>query len=315
MINVVLKEGNPPLPLWLDVLDPTREELNGLAENYRMHQALVHDCMDPFHLPKHETHEDTTFIIIRHYDDSCPLHLDSVQAMTRKIALFLGDRFLLSIHRVDQPFLEKIRAKHQKATGPIYLQVILVEILMAAVETFHKPLEEEEVRIHQFERAILQDSASIARWEDVFRTKCRLMVIKRMLWHSLNTVHKFVPFSDTNQPLRQDLRERIENLQFFADSLLDDLNGLLNIQMSLASNRTNESSKNTNDVMKVLTIFSAFFLPINFIVGVYGMNFVHMPELKLRYGYPAVWCAILATVGTIYLWFWKKRWVRLGHLS
>src|SRR5688572_10050036 len=233
MLDVVLKEGNRPIPVWIEVVQPTREELNGLAENYNLHPSLVQDCLDPTHLPKHEVHEGTTFMIVRHYDDTCPDSQDSVQAMTRKIALFLGDRFFLTIHRHDQPFLRALRAKYERHEGePIYLQVLLLEILMGAVETYHKPLEDAEIRIHTFERSILQDQRSMERWEEVFRTKCRLMVIKRMLWHTLNTVQKFVPFSDTNLPMRQDLRERIENLQFFADSLLDDLNSLLNIQMS-----------------------------------------------------------------------------------
>lgn len=315
MILEVLREGNPPVPLWLDVLDPNRDELNGLAENYRLHPRLVQDCLEPAHLPKHEKYEDTTFLIVRHYDKSCPLALDSVQAMTRKIALFLGDRFFITVHRGDQQFMENIRNKYKKSEGPIYLQSILLEILMASVETYHFPLEEEEKRIHEFERAILADDTSVARWEDVFRTKCRLMVIKRMLWHSLNTIHKFIPSSDANNPFRQDLRERIESLQFFTDSLLDDLDGLLNIQISLASNRMNEASSKTNEVMKVLTLFSAFFLPINFIVGVYGMNFVHMPELQWKYGYLAVWMLILGTVTGIYVWFWRKKWLRMGHMS
>lgn len=134
------------------------------------------------------------------------------------------------------------------------------------------------------------------------------MVIKRLLWHAHNTVQKFVPHTESNQPQRQNLTERIDSLQFFADSLMDDLTSLLNIQISLTQNRT-------NDVMKVLTVFSAFFLPINFIVGVYGMNFHHMPELDWKYGYLFVWGVILSTVSWIYFWFWRRGWLRFGHLS
>ena len=85
----------------------------------------------------------------------------------------------------------------------------------------------------------------------------------------------------------QDLRENAESMHFYADELLEDVNNLLNMQLALAAHRTNE-------VVQVLTVFSAFFLPLTFIVGVYGMNFEHMPELPHRLGYPAVWVVMIA---------------------
>jgi len=302
MIQVVIEEGTPPVPVWLDVSNPTRAELEGLAEKYKFHANLVQDCIEPGHLPKYEKHAEATFVILRAYDVASRPMDDNFLTMTSKFAVFLGDRFLICVHRRQHGFLEAIQAKYRTGAQPAYLQMILLEILMAAVETYHKPLEEAEVQVQTFESSVLRGS-QVGSWEDVFRTKCRLMVIKRMLWHSLNTVQKFVPYSNANLPLCQDLKERIESLQFFVDSLLDDIDSLLNIQMSLASHRT-------NDVMRVLTVFSAFFLPINFIVGVYGMNFEWMPELKMRWGYPLAWVAILATVGGIFWFFRRKGWLK-----
>lgn len=302
MVRTILEEGVPPKPVWLDITNPTREELESVAQTHNLHPTLVQDCVEPGHLPKYEKQGETTFIIIRSYDsDSSPLD-DQLLTMTNKLALFLGDRFLLCFHRKTQPFLEALHQKYACAQDRAYLQIALLEILMAAVETYHRPLEEMETLIQRFETAILRNEDTAASWEEIFRTKCRLMIIKRMLWHSLNTVQKFIPYSSANLPACQDLKERIESLQFFADGLLDDLTSLLNVQISLASNRT-------NDVMKVLTIFSVFFLPINFIVGVYGMNFEHIPELKWKYGYFVVWGVILATVVTIFIWFRKRRWL------
>lgn len=301
MIQNVLQESSPDEPRWVDVVDPSKTELDLLAQTYSLHATSVQDCLQPMHLPKHELLEDTTFLIIRSYDETCQAESDTVQAMTRKLAFFLGNHFLISIHRQDQLFLQNLRTKYQKKRpSNVYLQVILLEILMAAVETYHKPLEDMEERIQLYENAVLTDRGQAGIWEDIFRTKCRLMVIKRMLWHSLNTVQKFIPYSSANLPLYQDLKERIESLQFFADSLLDELNNLLNIQISLASNRTNE-------VMRVLTVFSVFFMPLHFIVGLYGMNFEFMPEVHWRYGYFLAWGMILGVTSVIYVWFRKKK--------
>jgi magnesium transporter len=80
------------------------------------------------------------------------------------------------------------------------------------------------------------------------------------------------------------------------------MNSLLNIYISLSSQKTNE-------VMRVLTVFSAFFLPLTFIVGVYGMNFEHMPELNHPIGYPLVWIAMTLITILIYRNFKKNGWM------
>lgn len=69
------------------------------------------------------------------------------------------------------------------------------------------------------------------------------------------------------------------------------------------------SAQKTNDVMKVLTIFSVFFMPLTFIVGIYGMNFEFMPELKQKWGYAAVLILMVIVTVLIYLYFKKKKWL------
>ena len=77
---------------------------------------------------------------------------------------------------------------------------------------------------------------------------------------------------------------------------------MLQVQLSM-------SSKRTNEVMRILTVFSAFFLPLTFIVGIYGMNFRHMPELALRWGYPATLVGMAGLSLGIFVWFRRKGWL------
>jgi magnesium transporter len=87
-----------------------------------------------------------------------------------------------------------------------------------------------------------------------------------------------------------------------ADAIHENVNNLLNLHISLASHRTNE-------VMGVLTIFSVFFLPLTFIVGLYGMNFDYMPELHHEMSYPVVVGIMLLIVILTYIWFKRKNWI------
>jgi magnesium transporter len=302
MIEEIRREGDPPVPIWLDVTDPSADELGALAQNYRLHSTLVDDCLEPLHLPKHEQSGDVTFLIVRAFDEDADLADTSMQALTRKVAVFLGNRFLITAHLKDQAFLQPIFAKYREAPGPVYLLVVMLEVLLAAVETYQQPLEDAEEKIHAFERAILTDRRDSAHWDDIFQTQARLTLIKRMLWHTLSAVQRFVPRSDRSMPLCQDLRERIESLLFFTDNLLEDLRNLLAVQLSLSAN-------DTNDVMRTLAMYSVFFMPLSFVVGVYGMNFEHIPELKWRFGYLWVWAALAIISFSLYRWFRKKRWL------
>ena len=302
MINEIRREGQPPKPIWLDVTDPSATELNELAKRYRLHPTLVADCLEPMHLPKHEQSGDVTFLIVRAFDSDAAGDDTSVQGLTHKLAVFLGNRFLITARRRDQAFLEPILQRYRDAPGPVYLLNVMLEVLLAAVDTYAPPLEQAEEQIHAFEAAILTDRRDAAHWDAIFRTQARLTVIKRMLWHTLNAVQRFVPRSERSLPLCQDLREHIESLLFFADSLLEDLRNLLAVQLSLAAN-------DTNDVMRTLAMYSVFFMPLSFIVGVYGMNFEHIPELKWRYGYVAVWIALVVIAVSIWRWFRRKRWL------
>ena len=98
----------------------------------------------------------------------------------------------------------------------------------------------------------------------------------------------------------QDIRDLHLKLITLFDQAQEDVNNLSNIYLSL-------SSQKTNDVVKLLTIFSVFFMPLTFIAGIYGMNFENMPELKMKYGYFATLFFMLVVAIIIFIWFKRKK--------
>jgi magnesium transporter len=100
----------------------------------------------------------------------------------------------------------------------------------------------------------------------------------------------------------QDVMDQHLKMQALCNQVLDDVTNLMNLNFSYSSQRINE-------VMKILTMFSVFFMPLTFIAGIYGMNFEYMPELTKKWGYPAVLILMMVIAVVIYQWFKKKKWI------
>ena len=165
-IRTVVEKTEPRF-VWLDVVDPTTEELTELVKDYGLHPLSVSDCLDPEHLPKHESFEKHTFVILRAVDESAARTADTVQALTRKIALFHGHSFLITIHRKDQPWLTALQRRclvglpHKQATRSEGIQAhLLAQLFNAALDTYQRPLETIEARLDQFDTKVFEAGVS-----------------------------------------------------------------------------------------------------------------------------------------------------------
>jgi magnesium transporter len=313
-IRTVVEKAEPRF-VWLDVVDPDSEELVELAHDYRLHPLSVSDCLDPEHLPKHEIFENHSFVILRAIDETAPPRADTVQALTRKLAVFHGAGFLVTIHRKDQPWLTALQqrclinfpSKHAARSEGIQAH-LMAQLFNAALDTYHRPLEAIEARLDRFDSDIFEGRGGPgpqfrAELREVHLVRRQVTLCKRLLWRTVDVTQRMIPGAGRSAALFRDVQENAESYHFYADELLDDANTLLSVQLALASHRTSE-------VMRVLTVFSVFFLPLTFIVGVYGMNFEFMPELGHRWGYPAV--LILMSVVTLLIlgWFRRRGWLK-----
>jgi magnesium transporter len=309
-VRTVLTSTDPPFT-WVDVVNPSREELAEVARRYALHPMSVEDSLEPAHLPKYERIGSTTFIIVRAIDTAAANDCSTLHEMTRKVAIFYGTDFLITIHRTEQPFLTELIERYRSTSPPDgsperrkgFLPRLLIDLINCAVATYQKPLEDAETAIDTFEATVFGEHELTGLLRRIYLVKRRVTLMRRMLSHTLDAVKKLVPASETTVPLYQDVRENVESMHFFADELLEDVNNLLSIQLAMASHRTGE-------VVRVLTVFSVFFLPLTFIVGIYGMNFDFMPELRQRWGYPAIMIGMGVVTLAIYLWFRRRGWLR-----
>lgn len=309
-VQAIVTSSDPPFT-WVDVVHPTSEELADVARRYTLHPMSVEDSLEPEHLPKYERIGSTTFIIVRAMDTAAAQDCSSIHEMTRKVAIFYGPEFLITIHRSEQPFVTALMEEYRSASPPQgsaerrkgFMPRLLIDLINGAISTYEKPLGAAETTIDAFEATVFGEHEFTDLLRRIYLEKRRVTQMRRMLSHTRDAIQKLVPATEPTAPLYQDLRENAESMHFYADELLDDVNNLLSMQLALASHRTNE-------VVRILTVFSVFFLPLTFIVGVYGMNFRYMPELTQRWGYPAVLAFMGLVTLMIYLWFRRRGWLR-----
>jgi magnesium transporter len=224
------------------------------------------------------------------------------------VAMFGGPGFAITIHRKPLPFLSALIEtwKHTDPSqgGEEPTQRLFLDIMDKGLDTFGPPLERTEEGLDQVEAALFDGSHDTDDLLSLYVLRRRTVLIKRMLWRSLETIKQLSNPTIAQTPHYQDVRETTEALHFYADELVDSVNNLTNLQLALASQKTNQ-------VMRILTVFSAFFLPLTFIVGIYGMNFEGMPELDKPWGYPGVMVFMAVVTLVIYLWFRKRGWLKL----
>ncbi|MBP9211259.1 MAG: magnesium transporter CorA [Bacteroidetes bacterium] len=285
---------------WIDVVNPTAEELLAVAEEHGLHSNSVQDSLQPEHLPKFEWIDATAFIIARVYDHLSTRDADTIQDISNKVAIFVGKKFIITIHRGEQPLLDAIRSKYFQTGHCSTPNELLIKILYYVFQSYIDPSRQLEDELDQLETQIVLKHQTNAVLRRLYYLKRKAAVCLRILRLSkpiIDNLHK-----STSAAVHQDLREFFLSLETSYDQTIEKANNLLNLYISISSQRTNE-------VVRVLTLFSVFFMPLTFIVGIYGMNFDVMPELRNPYGYPLVLLFMGGLTLGIYLWFKKRHWL------
>ena len=286
---------------WVDLSDPANGEIKQIAAQYQLHEASIKDCMQPDHLPKYEILDNYSFVIFRVLDTQ-PMHeADTIQELTNKIAIFFTETYLITVHKKENTLIELVKTKRidsGKCEGTLHL---LNALIRESILTFDQPgMKLSETLDYYEERVFLrQQKSPILR--GLYFVKRKIDVIRKVLLLSYEIVDNIDSPAQSNVYTR-DLRDLYIRTQTFFDNLSENTAQLLSLYFSISSQRTNE-------IMRILTVFSVFFMPLTFIVGVYGMNFHFMPELDWPYGYPAVMALMVAVSAAIYFWFKKKGWL------
>ncbi len=287
---------------WIDV-DGIHDGriVESLGKMFDIHPLVLEDVMNSQSRPKVEFFDAYTFITLKMLE----LEAGSKELNSEQLSLIIGDKFLLMFQERPGDSFNPIRERIRTAKGKVrskdayYLAYLLLDTV---VDNYIHVSEELAKQIEVLEASILKRPTEFTLHR-ILRLRQELLDFKRSidpLKEAINTVTR--ELDDEISKYYRDLYDHIiyesENLAVYREmlaNLLDLYHSSLNIR--------------TNQVMKVLTIVTTIFVPLTFIVGIYGMNFDYMPELRWHYGYPSLMGLMLIIVVGMLLYFRKKRWL------
>lgn len=279
--------------IWIDICKPDVANLDKIAKEYDLDYFQIKDSLEIGHLPKYEKQQNYSFLILRAYTASFHERTTNVTALSNKIAFFYSDKKIISIHRATFDFLENVSSKFSCPED------LLVFIIHKMIETYNQPIRILGDKNDEIEKTIFLKDYTKVSLEDLYFQKTQTRITKKLLQITQNVINQ-VEINEGSKTAMQDNKDKLLSLILSYDEVLENSNNLLNTYLSV-------NAQKNNDVMKLLTIFSAFFLPLTFIAGIYGMNFENMPELRWPGGYFLTLGLMVVIALIIYFWFKRKR--------
>ncbi len=281
------------------------EILKTLGENFGLHPLVVEDIGNTTQRPKLEGFDGYNFLaakMITYDGKASRIH-------TEHISMVYGEGYVLLFLQDPGDLFAPIRQRIESGKGRIrshgsdYLVYALVD---AIVDYYFHVLEEVGERLEKLEDEVVV-RPTISTLRAIHNMKRELIALRRSIWPMREVVNAMardeVSFASSGVKIfLRDLYDHTVHVIDSVETMRDIITGTLDIYLSSVSNRLNE-------VMKVLTVMSSIFIPLTFIVGIYGMNFHYMPELEWRWGYPAVWVAMLSISAALMMLFKRKRWM------
>src|SRR4029079_6047097 len=292
--------------IWVDMEAPTEADERILLDVFKFHPLTVEDCRENRHYPKvEEFHSYIYFIVHGVTANTSPDRFTTIELggclVPNYVTAYHHERFR-SINNVKQ-LLRTTPVACQR--GPAFL---LHQILDQVVDFYSPVLDDFDDRIDRLEDDIFTlqrpNNEILSEIMDLKRSVLRL---RRIYGKQMDILHRmsrgeFGLIPEDMRPFYRDVYDHLVRVVDLAENYRDLISGSLEAYLSVVSNRLNE-------IMKVLTIFSAVMLPLTFIAGVYGMNFDNMPELHSRYGYYAVWAIMVVVAIGMLLFFRRRGWI------
>lgn len=276
-----------------------------IGEIFDLHQLLRSDIVNVHQRPKAEDYQHHIYVTIK----MLRWNEKSQNIDAEHVSLILGSNYVLSFQEQSGDVFEWVRERIRKDQGRIRSMrsdYLLYSLMDAIIDGYFIVIERLGDEIEDLEETIMENNSreNLSRLNTLKREMIALRKAVLPLREAVNwfikSEHQLIQAETL--PYFKDLYDHTIQIHELIETYRDMLAGLFDIYLSAISNRMNE-------IMKVLTIFAAIFIPMTFLTGIYGMNFDNIPELHYRYSYFVLWLVMLGIAGGMLLWFKKKRWL------
>jgi magnesium transporter len=305
-VDEILTLKNSANNLWINI-DGLHETdlIQKIGSHFSIHPLNQEDILDVNSRPKIDEMDEYIFLSFK----MLSWGTGAKKLSQEQLSIILGDHWVLSFQELPGDSFDPIRERLRSGKGRMrkmgvdYLAYALIDAL---VDYYFVIAEEIGERIDTIDKKVL-DNPSPLLLKQIQTLKNELVKVRKAIWplrdiiSTLERNDSGLIRSETNVFLR-DLNDHIIQLIETIETYRDSVGGLFDIYLSSQSNRTNE-------VIRLLTVITSIFIPLTFIVGIYGMNFKFFPELNWQYGYPMVWGIMVAIALGMLVFFKKREWI------
>jgi magnesium transporter len=292
--------------LWIDVTDPTADDLAILRQEFNFHPLALEDISNDEQRPKLDTYDGFALLFFR---APVPRSDDQRSCDLVQVGMFFGQNYVVTVHRQPVAALETMNErwrKHIAQVGDYSAGMLLYSILDSIVDAYFPVLDEISDRMEALEERVFNRFEQSTQG-DIFQLKKELVRIRRVLAPEREVLNILLRrdtpiFESEVLVYLQDVYDHVLRVTDEVDTYRDLLSSALEFHLAAVSNRLNQ-------VMKTMTALSVVLMSTTLVASIYGMNFVHMPELKWHLGY--VWAlGLMVSIGAgVFATFRHYDWV------
>ncbi len=274
-----------------------------IGEHFGLHPLVSEDILNTVLSPQYENYDEYLFITLKMMNFNEETH----HIEQEHVSFILTPHVLLSFQEQQKDIFDPVRERLEAAKGRIRkrgIDYMLYALMDVVVDNYYNVTEEYNEQLILLEDSIIRNPSQDTMERITFYTRHVVELRKSVLplQEALSKLINDESFVQaTTRRFFQDVYSHLNQAVSTMETQREILNGLMNLYMSMLSNKM-------NNVMKTLTIIATIFIPLTFVAGVYGMNFQNMPELSWDWGYPAVMGFMLVTGLLMYIWMHNKRW-------
>jgi magnesium transporter len=299
-------KGQPGMNLWINVdgLDQIGiiEKLGGY---FGVHPLTLEDVLNTGQRPKMEDYESYIYAVLK----MMLLDEEREEILIDQVSIIFGTNYILSFQEREGDAFNPIRDRLKNPASRLRkngVDLLAYSLIDAVVDNYFLILEHFGEEIEDLEEQLIVDPIP-ETLKAIQKYKRDMITLRRSVWPLRELINSLQ--RTESQLIKESTQIYLRDVYDHTIQVIDSIEAFRDILSSMVDVYLSSLSHRMNDIMKVLTIIATIFIPLTFIAGVYGMNFEYMPELKWRWGYPAVMFAMTILGISMFLYFKKRRWV------